>query len=252
MNKKINLKALEKVKDTTKNIYHNYFSISAIKEITTNFKELGLKNSFLSIFGKIYNRYFDARYNLDTISHTNQKLVVKQGLQKEQTIHASKYDDSSYLAIKALFSYLKPCSEKVLLDIGSGKGTVLLASLEFNFKEVIGIEHSEYLCSIASSNLEKFKKKRNNHKEIKIIPKSAIDYQFQDNENLLYFFNPFDEYMSEKFLTLVQASQIRNKRKISIVSRAWQGEKLISEKLNIRKSKTCTFWGKDFKIFEVY
>ena len=58
--------------------------------------------------------------------------------------------------------------------------------------------------------------------------------------------------MSEKFLTLVQASQIRNKRKISIVSRAWQGEKLISEKLNIRKSKTCTFWGKDFKIFEVY
>ena len=38
MNKKINLKALEKVKDITKNIYHNYFSISAIKEITTNFK----------------------------------------------------------------------------------------------------------------------------------------------------------------------------------------------------------------------
>ena len=36
MNKKINLKALEKVKDITKNIYHNYFSISAIKEITTN------------------------------------------------------------------------------------------------------------------------------------------------------------------------------------------------------------------------
>ena len=228
---------------------NTYFS--TVIDVCNSVKRLGLKKSVLVILGIFFNRFFDLRYNLDTLPHYDQSIVVKKGLKKSLTEHAARYDDSSLLGLRDLFSVLDPHSEKVLLDVGCGKGIVLLAALDFNFKEIRGFDHSEYLCDVASRNCLKYQKKVGSDMNVTIINVSALDYQFQDDENVLYFYNPFDAYLSEKFLDLVKDSVLRRKRKMWIIARNWVGKNLVSKKLEVKRGEQYTFWGKDFTVLKL-
>jgi len=194
---------------------------------------------------------FDLRHGLDTKSYRDQVTVYKKGLKLSQTIHASRYSVTSLLALRGLFSSLDLNSDNILLDVGCGKGLVLLAALEFNFKEIRGLDHSQFLCDIASNNCFKYQKKIGTNIIVKIDAVSAIDYQFQDDENVIYLFNPFDNYTSRKFVKILESSLKRNKRKMLIISHCWPGEMLIKERLKPSIEKSYTFWGKSFNIFEI-
>ena len=226
---------------------NTYFS--TVIDVCNSVKRLGLKKSVLTILGIFFNRFFDFRYNLDTLPHYDQSIVGKKGIKVIKNNHCSRYDDSSLLALRGLFSLLDPDSEKVLLDVGCGKGIVLLAALDFNFKEIRGFDHSEYLCDVASRNCLKYQKKVGSDMNVTIINASALDYQFQDDENVLYFYNPFDAYLSEKFLDLVKDSLLRRKRKMWIIARNWAGKNLVSKKLEVKRGEQYTFWGRDFTVF---
>ncbi len=132
------------------------------------------------------NRLFDLRHGLNTKPHLNQATVIKKGLKYKDRFHGSKYSVTSLLALRDLFSALDLNSDNILLDVGCGKGLVLLAALEFNFKEIRGFDHSQYLCDIAINNCIKYQKKLGTNTTVKINGVSAIDYQFQDDENVLY------------------------------------------------------------------
>ena len=214
-------------------------------------KKLGFKNSILSVFGRAYNSYFAFTYKLNIYPHKNKLLERKKGLTNQQTIHASRYDDSSLLFLRTLFFYLEPCTDEILLDVGCGKGIVLLAALESSFKEIRGFDHSEYLCDIANDNCKKYQAKKEYSKSVTVTVESALNYKFQDDETILYFNNPFDEHLSEKYLDLLKESLLRNNRKIRLISRAWQGEKIVSEKLDIASIESHTFWGRKVVIFKI-
>ena len=194
---------------------------------------------------------FDLWHGLDTKPYRDQVTVYKKGLKLSQTIHASRYSVTSLLALRELFSSLDLNSDNILLDVGCGKGLVLLTALEFNFKEIRGLDHSQFLCDIASNNCFKYQKKIGTNIIVKIDAVSAIDYQFQDDENVIYLYNPFDNYTSRKFVKILESSLKRNKRKMLIISHCWPGEMLIKERLKPSIEKSYTFWGKSFNIFEI-
>ena len=194
---------------------------------------------------------FDLWHGLDTKPYRDQVTVYKKGLKLSQTIHASRYSVTSLLALRELLSSLDLNSDDILLDGGCGKGLVLLVALEFNFKEIRGMDHSQFLCDIASNNCFKYQKKIGTNIIVKIDAVSAIDYQFQDDENVIYLYNPFDNYTSRKFVKILESSLKRNKRKMLIISHCWPGEMLIKERLKPSIEKSYTFWGKSFNIFEI-
>ena len=68
-----------------------------------------------------------------------------------------------------LFKKLKIPDDKVFIDIGSGKGRVLLIAAEFGIKEVRGIEFSPVLCEIAKKNISIYKEKTKSKTAFKII-----------------------------------------------------------------------------------
>lgn len=191
------------------------------------------------------------KYWVNTKPYLNQSVVIKKGLNYEDRFHGSKYSVTSLLALRKLFSSLDLNSDNILLDVGCGKGLVLLAALEFNFKEIRGMDHSQFLCDIASNNCFKYQKKIGTNIIVKIDAVSAIDYQFQDDENVIYLYNPFDNYTSRKFVKILESSLKRNKRKMLIISHCWPGEMLIKERLKPSIEKSYTFWGKSFNIFEI-
>jgi SAM-dependent methyltransferase len=220
-------------------------------DVFNSIRTLGLRKSALIIIGIFKNLLFDLKHGLDTKPHRDQVTAYKKGLKLAQTVHGSRYSDTSLLALRDLFSALDLNSDNILLDVGCGKGLVLLTALEFNFKEIRGFDHSQYLCDIAINNCLKYQKKLGTNTTVKINGVSAIDYQFQDDENVLYLYNPFDDYISEKFLEIVESSLNRNKRKMLIITHRWPGIELLKERFKPTTEKRYTFWGKCFNVFQI-
>jgi len=58
-----------------------------------------------------------------------------------------------------LFSSIKINDNDILLDVGCGKGMVMMTALEFNFFEDRGFDHSKCLCKICLKNLNHYSNK---------------------------------------------------------------------------------------------
>jgi predicted RNA methylase len=47
--------------------------------------------------------------------------------------------------------------EKSLIDVGSGKGRVMVAAAHYGFKNIIGVDFAKELCAAAERNINKIK-----------------------------------------------------------------------------------------------
>ncbi len=83
-------------------------------------------------------------------------------------------------------------SDKVFLDIGSGKGRALILAAEAGFRKAIGIEYANELNDIAYTNIEKVKSKFPKT-EFVLQEGDALQYDITEEVDVIYFFNPFDE-----------------------------------------------------------
>ena len=127
-------------------------------------KRLGIKNFILVISGVIYNRLFDIFYNVDTFPHMDQSILIKKGLKKSKLSESARYDESSFLSVSKLFSSINIKENDVFLEVGCGKGIVMMSALNYNFSEIRGFDHSKYLCDISKKNLDIYSKKINSKK----------------------------------------------------------------------------------------
>ena len=81
--------------------------------------------------------------------------------------------------------------QSVFIDFGSGKGRVLLIAAEYPFKAIIGIELRPSLHRIAANNLRTQKRLHNCSHSTELLNLDAVDFEFPDENLVLYFFNPF-------------------------------------------------------------
>ncbi len=99
---------------------------------------------------------------------------------------------SSVIFEKAMNALPYNLSDKVFLDIGSGKGRALILAAEAGFKKVIGIEYANELNDIAYTNIEKVKHRFPNT-EFVLHEGDALEFDIPDEVDVIYLFNPFDE-----------------------------------------------------------
>ncbi len=83
------------------------------------------------------------------------------------------------------------------IDIGSGKGKAcLFASAKQPFKNIIGIEFSAPLVTIANRNKDKA-----DLKNITFISADATEFELPNQTSLVFMYNPFDSVVLEKFIS---------------------------------------------------
>lgn len=78
------------------------------------------------------------------------------------------------------------------VDIGCGKGKVLLSAMTFSFAKIIGIEYSSHLCAIAEQNIDSARFLRRRCSHVEIVCTDAADWIAPAREpTVFYFYNPF-------------------------------------------------------------
>jgi SAM-dependent methyltransferase len=82
------------------------------------------------------------------------------------------------------------------IDLGSGKGKACFyASKKMKFKKIIGVEFSDPLVQAANDNKRAFKADN-----IDFVNLDASIFKLPSGINIIFLFNPFDEFILAKFL----------------------------------------------------
>ena len=157
------------------------------------------------------NLYYDLRQGTQTSG-----IVTAQDL---DTTHPNKrhtigYSASHYLLVRRIFKALDiDLREAVLVDMGCGKGRVLLVAMTFGFKKIIGVEFSEELSRICVHNVANVRRRDIvSNSDIEIVTGDAADYTIPTDANVFYFFNPFGpEVLNRVLLNIEDSLKIRDR-----------------------------------------
>jgi len=136
----------------------------------------------------------------------------KRNIKKSKSTVLQKYYNYEHTIEEDLVKVLKDLKiskNDKILDIGCGKGYALYLMHQFNFKKIDGIELSKKLSVIAKKNFIIIKKKTN------IYNINATKFNYYENYNFFYMFNPFNRSIME--IVLNKIIKKINKKKIYII-----------------------------------
>jgi SAM-dependent methyltransferase len=99
-----------------------------------------------------------------------------------------------------------------ILDIGCGKGSALRIISEFRFKKIDGLELSEKLAQIATTNYSILKEKR-----VSIFNVNAIEFNKYSDYSFFYLNNPFPSEIMKKVMSKIELSAKSSPRNITLI-----------------------------------
>ena len=156
----------------------------------------------------------EKKYNIDTIELNRLNKLMIQG---DNLIHASIYQGANYYLIEKAFDYLQSINaNRSIIDFGSGKGRVLIVAAHYGFRNITGIDFAKALCISAEQNINQIKSNYPSTKFI-VICDDVINYSIKEDENVFFFFNPFDEVVMLQVVKNILKSLKENPRHIFIV-----------------------------------
>jgi hypothetical protein len=147
---------------------------------------------------------FDKRFHVDTaaIVQRNDLDVDAAGKKSGNRYEATPIS----LFLRIIRSIDINHSKFSFVDIGSGKGAVLLYASTFPFKQIVGVEFSRRLTEIAAQNILNYRNAIMRCKDIHTVCMDATAYHLPEGPLVLYFANPFKEEMMERMLTNIHNS----------------------------------------------
>jgi hypothetical protein len=128
------------------------------------------------------------------------------------------------------------------IDLGSGKGRVLLMASGYPFKRIIGVEFMPELHRAAEQNIANYSNDRQRYRQIETVCMDARDFQFPLEPLLVYLFNPFDEPAFARVLENLRHSLEQVPRAAYIAYRFTEFESLLAKTTWLEKIVGTEQW----------
>lgn len=197
----------------------------------------------------VFQHYLDGRF--DRINHTNTSGVIAI---KDLTISSNNtelaiwYEPMSVKIFHQIIRNLKiNYSDFAFIDLGSGKGRVLLMAALYKFKRIIGVEFAEELHRVALINVDKFNETTNNSILIEAICEDATNYVFPNDPLVIFFYSPFKGNVMKQVLDNITRSFNNYPRRIILIFYGENKESielLYSTKFQAEKLKLKPDWSR--------
>jgi SAM-dependent methyltransferase len=185
-----------------------------LTNIWLHIQEKGLVRTISIIFNRMVDFHFDFKYKTDTRNKISLHDLTVTGENKE---HGSFYQPTMALSFNRLLERVPLPPESVLVDFGCGKGRVLLLAVLRGIRKAVGIEFSPELCAIARKNINIVEQATGSRLDISVIEGDVTHYEIEDDQNVFFFFNPFDDVVLEAVVKNIKKSLQRKPREIAII-----------------------------------
>lgn len=163
----------------------------------------GISNTLRVAWHSALDCLFDLRYRTETTHRIDRERIVTDSENKQFTTNYGATRSGTFLR---LLDELQLPRSATFVDLGAGKGRVLMLAAKWGFKRVVGVEFSAPLCALASTNLELFQQQCPLNSTVEILHQDVVNYPFPPGDLVIFLFNPFYNNVLEKVLANLRES----------------------------------------------
>lgn len=147
---------------------------------------------------------FDSRFGVDTSTSTMPEDLRIQGTTKKWGIDYVPTNEDLFR--KMLQSVHTDFTKYIFVDLGSGKGAILLMASEYPFRKVVGVEYSKSLAAIANDNIRRYESPTQKCRDITCVCADASDFDLTAEPAVLYLYNPFQGKVMDRVIKNIESS----------------------------------------------
>lgn len=135
--------------------------------------------------------------------------IKTSAIKKSDSSEFFHYQGASYLGLFRIFKNLdERLKQFQFVDIGSGKGRVVLVAEASGFTKLKGIELDKDLVNQARQNANRYVFK-NPNSSLEFIPTNALEYQYLNEPCIYFLFNPFNAEVLRMVLSKIKADSVQ-------------------------------------------
>lgn len=164
---------------------------------------------------KFGDRLFDVHHKTHTAGIVE---LDELEITSENKARGIRYEPTRAWPFEELMRRVNIPREGAFVDMGCGKGRVLLLAASVGFSRLVGVDFSEELCQHARRNIADYSNRNDRcAPHFEIIHCDAVDYPIDRRDSVFYFFNPFDGEVMSRVLSRIVDSAKRFPRPIWLI-----------------------------------
>jgi SAM-dependent methyltransferase len=184
------------------------------EKLRSHIRTHGFAPTVAKMFSTVHDLFFDWVHGTETSKPAWSDNLVTGSLNK---VHANRYQPSRSRPFTRLLTELKLPQSAVFVDIGAGKGRVLMLAAQFRFKRVVGVELCSRLSALAVHNVGIFRKSRPDLPVIDVVNSDAVEFRIPDGDVVMYLNNSFEVPVLNQFLGNVRRALESAPRRIWMI-----------------------------------
>lgn len=166
----------------------------------------------------MWHAAFDATWDFVHGTETLTRIPVQSlHTSSNNKSHATAYGATRARPLRRLLDELDLPREGCFVDLGCGKGRVILIAAQYRFRKVIGVDFSEPLCLIARSNVVAFGRRRKLKSEINIVHADVVQYAIKSDDTIFFLYDPFSAKVLTQVLENIRQSLVAYPRDIWVI-----------------------------------
>jgi len=168
---------------------------------------------------RVFDRRFDARYGIETVANVDAVDVADEvdlaGYEGDEEMYAGT-PSQIFNALHAPLLGIDR-AKTTYIDVGCGKGRMLIQASQAGFAKVVGVEFAASLAQTARENLRVALGAATENESWRIDNDDARTYRYPDGDIVLFLYNPFDAPIFEAFIDNLIADLQERPRRLEII-----------------------------------
>jgi len=192
--------------------------------------------------GKRKARYGDLDYDLEhSVNTTRSNVAFSTQLTAALAGHLY-FATEPYLFEEIMRALPTDLNKFTFVDLGSGKGRVLLMASDYNFRRIVGVEFLRELHESAVENIARYSSQSQQCRNIESICMDVREFEFPAGPLVVYMFNAFPESVFARVLDNLRRSLQANPQPTFVCYRYLEFEHLLQENDWLEKTAGTAHW----------
>src|ERR1700753_1079276 len=201
-----------------------------------------------SVRSNLSARWADWRYNVKTHGDEDPRQLNVLG---ENVTHAGPYIPTTFRSGRLMLRDLPipDVSGYTFIDMGSGKGRMLLLAAELPFRRILGVEFSSDLDAVARNNVKTYQNRKQVCFQIEPVHVDATQFEFPPEPSLVYFYYPFDQFVMEPVIQNLNRSLQEHPRDVIVLYRHPVLSEMVEAASHLRVYAKNNYFGSLYYIY---
>jgi SAM-dependent methyltransferase len=212
----------------------------AARRTAESLRSRGTRATAQAVLAAMGDYTFDLRFGTDTRRSVS---LSSLHIGSDNRRHGVDYS-ATKPRVFAKFLARTPVDRRgTFVDLGCGKGRVLLLAAEHGFRNVVGVEFSPELCRIARNNIAAYCQRRGSATAFDVQEADVTRFAMRDDEVVFFLFNPFDAVVMNAVLDRIDASLRRAPRRVALLYYNPACAEMMTQRSVFRKTADLTYAG---------